>query len=130
MAKSDAPLQEIGARPREAREASQASARVGSSLRRFVRHLKKEWQIYVLLAPTIIWFLVFLYKPMYGLQIAFKDFSIFRGVAASPWVGFEHFETLFANSQFLRAIKNTVIISAVQPRFRLSSPHLFGPDVQ
>ncbi|MEM7045564.1 MAG: ABC transporter permease subunit [Pseudomonadota bacterium] len=60
----------------------------------------------------IIWFLVFLYKPMYGLQIAFKDFSIFRGVAESPWVGFEHFETLFANSQFIRAIKNTVIISA------------------
>ena len=71
---------------------------------------------------TIIWFVVFLYKPMYGLQIAFKDFSIFRGVAASPWVGFEHFETLFSNSQFLRAIKNTVIISAYNLVFGFPAP--------
>ena len=65
-------------------------------------HFKREWQIYVMLAPTIIWFIVFLYKPMYGLQIAFKDYSIFRGVAGSPWIGFEHFETLFNNDQFIR----------------------------
>lgn len=44
-------------------------------------HFKREWQLYAMLLPTIIWFLVFLYKPMYGLQIAFKDYSIFRGVA-------------------------------------------------
>ena len=109
MAKSEGPLQEIGARPNET---WQLSAGLGSSLHWLVRHFRKEWQIYVLLAPMIIWFLVFLYKPMYGLQIAFKDFSIFRGVAESPWVGFEHFETLFSNSQFIRAIKNTIIISA------------------
>ncbi|MXU65115.1 ABC transporter permease [Oceanomicrobium pacificus] len=74
-------------------------------------HLKREWQLYLMLLPLLIWLLVFLYKPMYGLQIAFKDYSIFRGVAASPWIGFEHFETLFGNEQFLRAVKNTVIIS-------------------
>jgi len=74
-------------------------------------HLKREWQLYVLLLPTILWLLIFLYKPMYGLQIAFKDYSVFRGVAGSPWVGFEHFLTLFENDQFLRALKNTVIIS-------------------
>jgi len=74
-------------------------------------HLKREWQLYVMLLPTILWLLVFLYKPMYGLQIAFKDYSIFRGVAASPWAGLEHFATLMGNDQFLRALKNTVIIS-------------------
>ena len=58
-------------------------------------HLRREWQIYVMLAPMIIWFLVFLYKPMYGLQIAFKDYSVFLGIAESPWVGWEHFQTLF-----------------------------------
>ncbi len=78
---------------------------------RIVDHLKREWQIYLMLAPTVIWLLLFLYKPMYGLQIAFKDYSIFRGVAASPWIGFEHFETLFASEQFLRALKNTIYIS-------------------
>lgn len=82
-----------------------------SRLVRIVDHLKREWQIYVLLAPTIIWLILFLYKPMYGLQIAFKDYSLFRGIEGSPWVGFEHFYTLFQNDQFLRAIRNTVIIS-------------------
>ena len=82
-----------------------------SRLVRAIDHLKREWQIYLLLAPTIIWLLLFLYKPMYGLQIAFKDYSLFRGIEGSPWVGFEHFQTLFQNDQFLRAIRNTVIIS-------------------
>ena len=85
-------------------------------------HFKREWQVYAMLAPMIIWFLLFLYKPMYGLQIAFKDYSIFRGIVESPWVGWEHFETLFNNSQFLRAVKNTVIISALSLIFGFPVP--------
>lgn len=87
-----------------------------------IQHFRKEWQLYVLLAPTIIWFLVFLYKPMYGLQIAFKDYSIFRGVAGSPWVGFEHFHTLFGSDQFLRALRNTFMISALSLCFGFPIP--------
>ncbi|MEL6522837.1 MAG: ABC transporter permease subunit [Pseudomonadota bacterium] len=75
-----------------------------------------------MLAPMVIWFIIFLYKPMYGLQIAFKDYSVFRGIAASPWVGMEHFETLFSNPQFLRAIKNTIIISALSLVFGFPVP--------
>jgi len=82
-----------------------------SRMVRIADHMKREWQLYAMLLPTIIWLLVFLYKPMYGLQIAFKDYSVFRGVAGSPWVGFEHFDTLFNNDQFLRALKNTIIMS-------------------
>src|SRR5688572_11943846 len=78
---------------------------------RIREHLAREWQLYVLLAPTIIWILMFSYKPMYGLQIAFKDYSVFKGIGASPWVGLEHFQTLFENDQFLRAIRNTFLIS-------------------
>lgn len=89
---------------------------------RFYDHIKQEWQIYVMLLPTIIWFLVFLYKPMYGLQIAFKDYSIFRGVAGSPWVGWEHFETLFTNDQFKRAVSNTIKISALNLLFGFPAP--------
>ena len=74
-------------------------------------HLAREWRLYAMLLPTIVWLLVFLYKPMYGLQIAFKDYSIFKGVANSPWIGFEHFETLFSSDQFLRALRNTIAIS-------------------
>ena len=93
-----------------------------SGLSRLIDHLRREWQIYVMLAPMIVWFVTFLYMPMYGLQIAFKDYSVFRGIAASPWVGAEHFETLFANSQFLRAIKNTVLISALSLVFGFPVP--------
>ncbi len=85
-------------------------------------HFRRDWQIYVMLAPMVIWFIIFLYKPMYGLQVAFKDYSIFRGVAASPWIGIEHFETLFANSQFLRAVKNTIFISALSLIFGFPVP--------
>jgi len=86
------------------------------------QHLRQNWQIYALLAPTIIWFLIFAYVPMYGLQIAFKDYSIFRGIAASPWTGLDHFYDLFANDQFLRAIRNTIIISLLSLAFGFPMP--------
>lgn len=87
-----------------------------------IQHFKKEWQIYVLLAPAMIWFFTFLYTPMYGLQIAFKDYSIFKGISASPWIGFEHFETLFGNDDFIRALKNTAILSAYNLMFAFPAP--------
>lgn len=92
----------------------------------FIDHMKRDWQIYVLLAPMILWFVIFLYKPMYGLQIAFKDYSIFRGIEGSPWVGFEHFDTLFGSDQFLRALKNTFIISALSLCFGFPIPILLA----
>ncbi len=91
-----------------------------------IRHFRKEWQLYLLLLPLIIWFLLFLYKPMYGLQIAFKDFSLFRGVDASPWVGFEHFRTLFDSETFMRAIKNTFIISFLNLAIAFPMPILLA----
>ena len=94
----------------------------GDKLIRFIDHIKREWQLYLMLVPAIVWFLVFLYKPMYGLQIAFKDYSIFRGVAGSPWVGFEHFETLLSNDQFARAFWNTIKISALNLLFGFPAP--------
>ena len=95
-------------------------------LRWLAEHFRNEWQIYLMLAPAIVWFLIFLYKPMYGLQIAFKDYSIFRGVAASPWVGLEHFETLFSNDQFIRAVMNTIKISALNLLFGFPAPILLA----
>ena len=89
---------------------------------RITDHLKRDWQLYLLLAPTIIWLLLFLYKPMYGLQIAFKDYSVFRGIADSPWIGWDHFETLFGSEQFLRALRNTIYISLLSLLFGFPAP--------
>ena len=83
----------------------------GTRVERVKIHLAREWQLYVMLVPLVLWLLIFLYRPMYGLQIAFKDYSVFRGISGSPWVGLEHFHTLFSSDQFLRALRNTVIIS-------------------
>ena len=109
----------------EADEALRDRSKTPTNDTRLIRlwdHFKREWQIYAMLLPTIIWFLVFLYKPMYGLQIAFKDYSIFRGVAASPWVGWDHFQTLFSNDQFIRAVRNTITISFYNLLFGFPAP--------
>ncbi len=103
-----------------AREAQRPQ--LGERFMQILRRIRHDWQIYLMLAPVIIWFLIFLYKPMYGLQIAFKDYSIFRGVAGSPWVGLEHFQNLFSNDQFVRAVWNTVKISALNLCFGFPAP--------
>ena len=108
----------------EAREAPRD--RRAGRLQRIGDHLRREWQLYAMLIPTILWLVIFLYKPMYGLQIAFKDYSIFRGVADSPWIGLEHFQTLFGSDQFLRALKNTIIISFYSLLFGFPMPILLA----
>lgn len=73
--------------------------------------LQRDYLLYLMIAPMILWFIIFLYKPMIGLQIAFKDFSLWKGIAGSEWVGLEHFRTLFADDFFRQAIVNTFIIA-------------------
>ncbi|NQX60866.1 ABC transporter permease [Paenibacillus qinlingensis] len=75
------------------------------------RDLKRHWSIYVMAIPVIAYYLIFHYGPMYGLQIAFKDFSPAKGILGSPWVGFKHFESFFNGIYFWRLIKNTILIN-------------------
>jgi putative aldouronate transport system permease protein len=84
--------------------------------------LRRDWQLYLLLAPMIIWFAVFLYKPMYGLVIAFQDFSIYRVIEKSPWVGFANFVELFHNDMFVRSFWNTIKISGLGLIFAFPVP--------
>lgn len=82
-----------------------------SAATELLQTLRRDWMLYAMLLPAIIWFAIFMYQPMVGLQIAFKQFSAYKGVEGSPWVGFEHFITLFESDFFWRAIKNTVALS-------------------
>jgi putative aldouronate transport system permease protein len=88
--------------------------------------LTTHWRLFLLLAPLMLWFLVFTYKPMLGLQIAFKDFSLFKGVSGSPWIGLENFAALFADEQFLRAIGNTLTISLLSLMLAFPAPILLS----
>ena len=72
------------------------------------KSVRKNWELYLLLTPVILYFLIFHYFPLYGLQIAFKDFIATKGILGSPWVGFKHFERFFDSYYFWRLIKNTV----------------------
>lgn len=78
------------------------------------KHLTAHWQLYVLLLPAILYFLIFNYIPMYGVQIAFKDYIASLGFWGSPFIGFEHFERFFNSYYFWRLIKNTLFLSLYQ----------------
>lgn len=74
----------------------------------------KNWQYYILLIPIVAYFAIFKYGPMYGLQIAFKDFSPTKGFLGSEWVGFDHFVQFFQSYHFWRLISNTIEINLYQ----------------
>ncbi len=63
-----------------------------------------------MLLPFLAYYLIFRYRPIYGLQIAFKDYSLVKGVADSPWVGLDNFITLFQDPYFFRVLRNTIMI--------------------
>ncbi|ULL18508.1 sugar ABC transporter permease [Paenibacillus sp. H1-7] len=73
--------------------------------------VRRHWAIYLMALPVIAYYIIFHYGPMYGLQIAFKDFSPAKGIWGSPWIGFKHFESFFNGIYFWRLLKNTVLIN-------------------
>lgn len=74
----------------------------------------RNWQLYAFLSPIVIYLFIFHYIPMYGVQIAFKDFYANLGIFGSPWAGFEHFERFFNSYYFWRLLKNTLLIGLYQ----------------
>ncbi|MBB3110200.1 putative aldouronate transport system permease protein [Paenibacillus phyllosphaerae] len=78
---------------------------------RLVSSFKREKSLYLLALPGIAFFIVFKYVPMWGIVIAFQDYSPFLGIKESPWVGWQHFERFFANPDFLLLFRNTLAIN-------------------
>ena len=70
-----------------------------------------KWQLYLMTLPAVAYILLFHYKPMYGIIIAFKNYSLAKGIWASPWVGFDNFARLFGSYWFPIILKNTLSIS-------------------
>ncbi|UQZ85133.1 putative multiple-sugar transport system permease YteP [Paenibacillus konkukensis] len=75
------------------------------------KQMKRSWQLYVLLTLPVLYVLVFKYYPMYGAQIAFKDYIASKGITGSEWVGLKHFIRFFNSYEFGKLMKNTLIIS-------------------
>ncbi|SDC09249.1 putative aldouronate transport system permease protein [Paenibacillus sp. UNCCL117] len=81
----------------------------------FGRRVRNDFRmnrtIYAMLLPVVLYFALFYYGPLYGLQIAFKDYSPVAGIWGSEWVGFQHFQDFFNSFYFLRLLKNTLLLS-------------------
>ncbi|MEF3313008.1 sugar ABC transporter permease [Paenibacillus sp. GYB004] len=78
--------------------------------------------MYLMLLPAVVYYGIFHYYPMYGALIAFKQFSITKGILGSPWVGFQHFEALFALDKFWQVFWNTIVISLYRLTFGFPLP--------
>ncbi|WP_311439570.1 ABC transporter permease [Mesobacillus foraminis] len=89
----------------------------------------KYWKyrhLTILILPTLLYFAIFAYGPMYGLQIAFKDYKFMDGILGSEWVGFEHFNYLFQLDSFWEVFRNTIVISLYKFIFGFPAPIIFA----
>lgn len=83
----------------------------GSLKSRLRKAWGRDWQLYLLCLPAMLYIAVFCYGPMYGIQLAFKNYLARVGIADSPWVGFEHFSRFFNSPNFGTLLKNTLTLS-------------------
>lgn len=98
----------------------------GRSIRR-VCMLKKmvsrdSLLLWLIALPGILHFVIFRYVPMFGNVIAFQDYSIFSGIADSPWVGFKHFADMFTYAEFYQILRNTLLLSLYSIIFGFPAP--------
>ncbi|MEA4824469.1 MAG: ABC transporter permease subunit [Clostridiaceae bacterium] len=75
------------------------------------KRIAENYQMYLFLVPAVVWYILFAYGPLYGLQIAFKDFNGAFGIWGSPWVGLKHFRSFFSSYYFWPLLRNTVFLS-------------------
>jgi putative aldouronate transport system permease protein len=84
--------------------------------------LIQDKYLYIMLLPFVMYYLIFIFKPMYGLIIAFQDYRPAKGITGSDWVGMKNFMTFFQGPYFARTLKNTVMISLYSIIFNFPVP--------
>ena len=85
-------------------------------------YLKRDWILYTMLILPLAYYIVFKYAPMYGVTIAFKDYSLFKGVFASPWVGLKYFRQIFKMAEFYRVLRNTLVLNVLDMAVNFPMP--------
>lgn len=88
-----------------------------SNKKRITKCICKYWQYYLFILPTLAYFIIFKYFPMYGIQIAFRNFSPSKGIWGSTWIGFDNFTRFFSSFYFTRLLSNTLLISLYELAF-------------
>lgn len=90
---------------------SPASGHRSGSFRRKLRGIARNWELHLFLIPTVAYFLIFRYYPMYCIQIAFRNFKSTKGILGSQWVGLRNFERFFSATDFWQLLNNTLSVS-------------------
>lgn len=80
-------------------------------LKKRIKAMIGNRQLFLMLIPFVLFYAFFMYRPLWGLQIAFKDYSLFRGIQGSDWIGLKHFTDFFNSPYFFRVLKNTLLIN-------------------
>ena len=93
-----------------------------SKFNTWLRSVKVNKVLLLMLIPGILYYILFKYKPMYGVLIAFKEYNLIEGVTKSPWVGMKYFNMTFQSPDFWRVFKNTLILSAYKLIFTFPAP--------
>lgn len=88
--------------------------------------LVKYAGLYLMVLPVVLYYVIFAYKPMYGMIIAFKEFRPLLGIMGSEWVGLQHFKDFFESYYFTRILKNTLVISISSIIFSFPTPIIFA----
>lgn len=79
----------------------------------FVYYIKRDFLLYLMLCIPVAYIVLFKYAPMYGIQIAFKDYNIFQGAGKSPWNDFATFKQIFSSLQFYQVVRNTLVLNGL-----------------
>ncbi len=95
-------------------------------LGKFHKELTLNYRLYMMLLPLLIYYVVFHLYPLWGAQIAFRNFNFNKGITGSPWVGLSHFEAFFESIFFGRLLTNTVLISLYNILFGFPIPVIFA----
>jgi putative aldouronate transport system permease protein len=96
---------------RKRHERHPAMPKHGSFISRLGEHFKRYWQLWLMVTPAICFIGLFAYVPMYGVQLAFRDFVPSKGLAGGPWVGLKYFRQFLESPMFGNIMKNTISIS-------------------
>ena len=91
-----------------------------------MKRIKKNTSVYLIFLPTLLYYFIFKYIPMFGTVIAFQDYSITKGFFGSEFIGLEHFRTFLSNYKFFELLRNTLVISGLNLLLGFPAPIIFA----
>ena len=110
----------------ESTKASQRTSFSSLIANKKLRTAVRNWQLYLMILPALAYIIIFAYKPMYGVQIAFREYNFADGITGSKWVGFDQFKRLFNSYWFPVILKNTLTLSFLSIIIGFPLPIIFS----